>query len=322
MSTTTTNFDAIFQRLENAEKCTYKPYGPSRDNDGCIIQYKNVDGVVEEVLGCGVHNAAFPSTINGVISAIGQVRIAVPYTNEVTIVGVFMMKKPSLRALSLLHSLVNFSPVGVKLHFPDGTSYPTESEAEVMKSYVPEPRMAKSLELPATYSPMPNEYKDFTYNGKENVTESELKLVKLAQESMMNCYPYSSTFFVGAAFEYQIADGPIEIVTGSNVEGFEHISDGLCAERMAISKIMCSKSFLAKEHGRKDIKIRKGCVVLSAPNDIASPCGACRQVLSEWKSIPMLLLACDFKNKSYEISRWNTTGAANETLLPMSFDLP
>jgi len=317
-----TNCDAIFQRIKKAEENSYRPYGPSRDNDACLIQYKTEDGILGEALGSGVHNAAFPSTINGVLSAIGQVRIAVPFTEKVDITGVYMMVKPSLRALSLLHSITSFSPDGVKLHFADGSAYPSKEEACVMKSFVPEAVMAKPLVLPITYSPMPDEYKNFTYKGKENISEKDMKLVKLAQEAMLNCYPYSSTFFVGAAFEYQIANGLVEVVAGSNVEGFEHLSDGLCAERMALSKIMSSKSFLAGEHGRKDVKITKGCVILSAPNDVASPCGACRQVLSEWGTIPMLLLSCDFSAKSFDIAHWNTTGNCDKTLLPISFDLP
>jgi cytidine deaminase len=97
-------------------------------------------------------------------------------------------------------------------------------------------------------------------------------LLSRAREAAKRSYAPYSKFPVGAAL--QCADGTI--VTGANVE---NRSFGLtnCAERSAI--------FTAVSMGRKDFRaIAIACPGSEVP---VSPCGACRQVLSEFCSPDM-----------------------------------
>ena len=80
-----------------------------------------------------------------------------------------------------------------------------------------------------------------------------------------NAYAPYSKFFVGAA----LVDSDGNVYVGCNVE---NASYGLtnCAERAAVAA--------ATSAGRRDIVL---CVVVTDTPAAASPCGACRQVLSE-----------------------------------------
>jgi cytidine deaminase len=93
------------------------------------------------------------------------------------------------------------------------------------------------------------------------------KLMKEAKKAAGNAYAPYSRFRVGAAL--QLTDGTI--VTGVNVE---NRSFGLsnCAERTAI--------FTAVNMGRKDIQA----IAIAGPDawEPLPPCGACRQVMSEF----------------------------------------
>lgn len=95
-----------------------------------------------------------------------------------------------------------------------------------------------------------------------------LSLLDLAHKSAENAYAPYSRFRVGAAL--RLDNG--EIVTGANVE---NVSYGMtiCAERSA----------LARAVSQFGPKIRIEAVAVANLNDAASPpCGACRQVLSEF----------------------------------------
>ena len=87
-----------------------------------------------------------------------------------------------------------------------------------------------------------------------------------AREVIVNCYAPYSRFKVGAA----LLTDQNDIVTGVNVE---NASYGLtnCAERSAI--------FAAVSRGAKAIR---AVVVFTPTTAPTSPCGACRQVLSEF----------------------------------------
>ena len=108
--------------------------------------------------------------------------------------------------------------------------------------------------------------------------------------------PYSK-FFVGAALETE--DG--EVFCGCNVE---NASYGLtnCAERTAIFKMV--------SEGKK--KIKAMAIVGDVPGGI-SPCGACRQVLSEFAQKKTPIYCFDLEGKCIE----TTVGE----LLPFSFSL-
>ncbi len=91
-------------------------------------------------------------------------------------------------------------------------------------------------------------------------------LLAYARESMKNAYAPYSKFPVGAA----VIDDKGRIFTGSNVE---NASYGLtmCAERVAV--------FSAIANGANSIK---GVAIFSKNTNPIYPCGACRQVISEF----------------------------------------
>jgi homotetrameric cytidine deaminase len=105
----------------------------------------------------------------------------------------------------------------------------------------------------------------------DNQTTTEaalLSLFELARQAALNAYAPYSGFRVGAAF--RLTNG--EAVTGTNVE---NVSYGLtiCAERSAVARAV-------SQFGPE---IRIEAVAVANLNDAPSPpCGACRQVLSEF----------------------------------------
>ncbi|AGB41512.1 cytidine deaminase, homotetrameric [Halobacteroides halobius DSM 5150] len=92
------------------------------------------------------------------------------------------------------------------------------------------------------------------------------QLIEEAIRARENAYTPYSNFKVGAAL-LTVDD---EIYTGCNVENSSY---GLtnCAERTAI--------FKAISEGKKDFK---ALAVVADTDDPVSPCGACRQVISEF----------------------------------------
>ncbi len=103
--------------------------------------------------------------------------------------------------------------------------------------------------------------------------------IALAVESKANAYCKYSKYAVGAAIGFQ-AKGEIHIVGGCNVE---NISFGLCqcAERSAI----CTAIAL---FGKIEIDL-----VIVATKDGGTPCGACRQVISEFASSDCKIVCVD-----------------------------
>ncbi len=94
------------------------------------------------------------------------------------------------------------------------------------------------------------------------------ELIKLAEEASKNAYVPYSKFPVGAC----ILTENDKIFTGCN---FENASYGLtiCAERNAVGSAIAA--------GERKIKA----IAIFSPNmQNCTPCGACRQVLSEFQS--------------------------------------
>lgn len=93
------------------------------------------------------------------------------------------------------------------------------------------------------------------------------KLIEEAIKARKNSYSPYSKFSVGAAI--LLKDG--EIVHGTNIE---NVSYGLtmCAERSALF------SAYSKGYKKEDIKAM---AIVANTKDAVSPCGACRQVMSE-----------------------------------------
>ena len=102
-------------------------------------------------------------------------------------------------------------------------------------------------------------------------------LIKKAREVSENAYSVYSNFPVGAAF----IDKKGNIYTGCNVE---NKSFGLtnCAERTAI--------FHAISKGCRSIDTL---VVYTPTNSPTPPCGACRQVITEFSHDAKIICVCD-----------------------------
>ena len=99
--------------------------------------------------------------------------------------------------------------------------------------------------------------------------ERQWELVSRARQAATRAYVPYSNFPVGAAL--LTADG--SVYTGCNIE---NASFGLtiCAERSAISAAVSA--------GHREI----AAVAVSAPNSLlTTPCGACRQVLNEFRPV-------------------------------------
>lgn len=91
-------------------------------------------------------------------------------------------------------------------------------------------------------------------------------LIAAARDAARHSYSPYSNFAVGAALRF--ADGTI--VTGTNVENASY-GLALCAETVAVSKAMADGARGGLES-----------VAVTGPGaDVITPCGRCRQVLSE-----------------------------------------
>lgn len=93
------------------------------------------------------------------------------------------------------------------------------------------------------------------------------ELINEAFKAMKNAYAPYSNYHVGACVECN--DG--KIFYGANIENAAYPS-GVCGERSAI--------FAAYSNGYRKHDI-KAIAIVSDGNSVASPCGMCRQVLSE-----------------------------------------
>ena len=99
----------------------------------------------------------------------------------------------------------------------------------------------------------------------KNKKELYKKLMSLAQKASKNSYSPYSKFKVGCAV--LCSNG--EIYTGTNVENASY-GLSICAERTAI--------FSAVSNGNTKIEA----VAVYTPHKNVTPCGACRQVISEF----------------------------------------
>ena len=125
------------------------------------------------------------------------------------------------------------------------------------------------------------------------------QLIERAKEARLNAYAPYSNFKVGA-----VAIGDTgNIYLGCNVENASY-GLAICAERSAIANAVAS--------GEKHISL---VLVLTEGTDIARPCGACLQVISEFslKENPTTIIvantACEYE--IFTISDY----------LPMAFEL-
>ena len=123
------------------------------------------------------------------------------------------------------------------------------------------------------------------------------QLLQHAADVRENAYAPFSKFFVGAALV--TADG--KLYTGCNVENSSY-GLSICAERNAIAGMVAAE-------GKTDIKR-----IAVVANRLASPCGACRQVIVEFGD-EIEVISASAKDLE-QISRWQITD-----LLPAHFKL-
>lgn len=111
------------------------------------------------------------------------------------------------------------------------------------------------------------------YKSVTELDETAAKLIKHAHESSNRAYARYSHFRVGAAV--LLENG--EVIEGNNQENAAYPSS-LCAERVAVF-------FASSKYPDKKIKA----IAVTAHSDMhrlinpITPCGACRQVLSEYE---------------------------------------
>lgn len=134
-------------------------------------------------------------------------------------------------------------------------------------------------------------------NGDEMDETLVNKLIESADDARKMAYAPYSNFRVGCAV--LLSDG--QIITGVNVENASYPAT-ICAERTAITQVV-SKGI---------VREIKAISIVTHTKNVASPCGICRQVLSEFidDSIPVILANTA---KKYEISNISL-------LLPGHFD--
>ncbi len=111
------------------------------------------------------------------------------------------------------------------------------------------------------------------YDHLEELNPQDRALIEEAIRALEKAYAPYSLYHVGAAL--LLEDG--KIITGNNQENVAYPS-GLCAERVAV--FYASSQF-------PDKKIKSIAITAKADNFIikepVAPCGACRQVISEYE---------------------------------------
>ncbi len=112
------------------------------------------------------------------------------------------------------------------------------------------------------------------YSSLSELPDDERLLLEKAIDATATAYSPYSHFCVGAAV--LLANG--EIVTGSNQENMAYPS-GLCAERTAMFAASVQYPGVAM---RKIAIVGKNAQGQLCP---ATPCGACRQVISEYQDL-------------------------------------
>jgi len=103
--------------------------------------------------------------------------------------------------------------------------------------------------------------------------EDYKQLIGLANEARRHAYAPYSNYPVGAALRTKTG----RVYAGVNVENAAYPT-GICAERVAV--------FKAVSEGERDFE-----VIAVVTDNGGSPCGACRQVLSEFGLDTVVLIA-------------------------------
>ena len=144
------------------------------------------------------------------------------------------------------------------------------------------------------------------YNGVDELAVEDSKLMQAAEYSLKNAYAVYSGFRVGAAL--LLENG--EIILGNNQENIAFPSS-LCAERVAL--YYCKANY-------PDTKVLKIAITAKASNEKliepVTPCGACRQVMSEYEKIQGGNIEMILKGEEGEVFVFDTV----TELLPLAFE--
>jgi len=144
----------------------------------------------------------------------------------------------------------------------------------------------------------------FEYESIDELREEDQRLLISAREAGKNAYAPYSGFRVGAS----VLLGNGEIVQGNNQENVAYPS-GLCAERVALFHAAAAfpgitiRAIAISNVGNENTS-----------SQIAKPCGACRQVLSEYEDLSgsPIRIILDGDNRIYIIE-------GIDNLLPLRF---
>lgn len=119
----------------------------------------------------------------------------------------------------------------------------------------------------------------------ENDMSSREKLINAATSSLKYSYSKYSKLRVAAA----ILTKEGNIITGCNIEN-RSLGLSICAERVALFKAVSEGCRAIKSIG-----------ITSSLQEPVYPCGACRQVLSEFE--PNLVIYVNHDRRSYKLSK-------------------
>lgn len=140
---------------------------------------------------------------------------------------------------------------------------------------------------------------------ENQLTEQEQQLLKAAAEACSRAYAPYSEYHVGAAL---LLDNG-EVVTGSNQENAAYPS-GLCAERVAM--FYASSRYPGAKIKILAITAHSGNFIIDQP---VTPCGSCRQVMSEYENRQNMPLKIILRGEKGRILVLKGT----ESLLPLAF---
>ena len=124
-------------------------------------------------------------------------------------------------------------------------------------------------------------------------------LIKLAKKAKENAYAPYSKFKVGACLLARSG----KVYLGCNVENSSFGATN-CAERTAL--------FSAIANGEREFE--KIAIVGSNPNEYAYPCGVCRQVLSEFGDLTIVVAKNESDYKEYKLSSLLPNGFNKESM--------
>lgn len=129
---------------------------------------------------------------------------------------------------------------------------------------------------------------------------TDRSLIQKAEEAMKFSYSPYSRFAVGAALECE--DGTI--FTGTNIENAA-LGCTLCAERAAVAAAVSA--------GHRSFR---RIAIAAAGSRYCTPCGQCRQVLSEFSpNMEVLCTRADGRYVSYRLSELLPASFGNEQML-------